>query len=338
MINRQDILDKTCYGLNIYSHVIRLGYKVEDGLRVRFPDCGCWPNPFDGYKETLHITIVKTHPENEITNYLALHHDESGHIPDGNAIDFARQFYGLQNQDLLRRINEDLHLRIGEKFDFYAKPEKPNVTVTQSPVINETSVETSPSEEIITEQPTESLPTFSFFRKPVFNKTPYKEITIPQVFQYITGEYARKATETLRSITDEDAARKFKSANFDYITPAGTFTQRKADSLKKTSGLIVIDIDDLETAEEVEFTFNLLLKIPRIETELLFRSPSAHGLKWIIPILNNDGHTHEFYFNAVSNYLKGFGIIADQSGRDVSRACFLPFDSKAFINPKYVKQ
>ena len=71
------------------------------------------------------------------------------------------------------------------------------------------------------------------------------------------------------------------------------------------------------------------------ETELLFRSPSGNGIKWIIPVVNNNGHDHEYYFRAVSNYLKSFGITVDKSGKDVSRACFLPHDPNAFINPKY---
>ena len=61
---------------------------------------------------------------------------------------------------------------------------------------------------------------------------------------------------------------------------------------------------------------------------------SGDGLKWIINI-NTAEVSHEEYFNAVANYLRQtYGLEADKSGKDVSRACFLPYDPEAYINPK----
>lgn len=349
MISRQDIINKTCYGLNLYSHVIRLEHEPEAGLRVSFPDCGLWPNPFDEYRRSLHITVVKQNPEQKLSYYIALHHDESGHIPDGNAIDFAGLYFNLQNQELLEKINKDLYLHIGEKFNPYERkkvqpvedlpedlPEAPkpvqrtNPGTTPEPSANKPSVITE--EAAIVTQPQ----LFSYYRRPVYNKAPHSEITLLQAYKYIISDRAKETTARLRSIKNVDAAKKYKSNNFDYITPGGTFTSRKAEFLKAASGLIVIDIDDIELPEQVEATFNLLLTIPRLETQLLFRSPSGHGLKWIIQVVNNEGHTHEYFFNGVSNYLKTFGIIADPSGKDICRACFLPHDPNAFINQKYL--
>ena len=43
------------------------------------------------------------------------------------------------------------------------------------------------------------------------------------------------------------------------------------------------------------------------------------------------------YFKAIANYLKHqYQLEVDPSGKDVSRACFLPHDAEAFINPKYL--
>lgn len=42
------------------------------------------------------------------------------------------------------------------------------------------------------------------------------------------------------------------------------------------------------------------------------------------------------YFRAVSNYIKKtYGVEPDKSGKDIARACFLPYDPDAFINPNY---
>ncbi len=70
--------------------------------------------------------------------------------------------------------------------------------------------------------------------------------------------------------------------------------------------------------------------------QLLFTSPSGDGLKWIIPIdITTASHTD--YFRAISNYVRQtYGIEADKSGKDISRACFLPHDSNAYLNPKYL--
>ena len=349
MINRQDIFSKTCYGLNLYSHVILLGCKTEEGLRVSFPDCGLWPNPFDEYRRSLHITVVKQHPEKKLSYYIAIHHDESGHIPDGNAIDFAGLYFGLQNQALLEKINKDLYLHIGEDYNPYKRPKPqpvddlPEAEPAAKPVPPAKDVKSKEeisgkNQSVITQSVTivTEPQLMSFYRAPVYNKVPCREITLQQAYKYITSDHAKAATEHLRSLKDKDAARKFKMKAFDYITPGGTFTYGDAQHLKKASGNIVIDIDDLPDAAAVEATFALLLNNRRLETLLLFRSPGGLGLKWIVPVVNNAGHTHAYYWTAVANYLKTLGIIADKSGTDICRACFLPHDPQAFISPKYL--
>ena len=80
----------------------------------------------------------------------------------------------------------------------------------------------------------------------------------------------------------------------------------------------------------------VLLNDPKIETELLFTSPSGDGLKWIVPIYYND-LTHDEYFEAVKNYLDdAYNLKIDASGKNFSRACFLPHDPNIYINPKYL--
>lgn len=48
-------------------------------------------------------------------------------------------------------------------------------------------------------------------------------------------------------------------------------------------------------------------------------------------------YTYQQVFAAVTNYLKAtYGLVPDQKCKDISRACFLPHDPQAYINPKYV--
>ena len=201
---------------------------------------------------------------------------------------------------------------------------------TQEPAENEPSVTTPPP--VIVQSPQ----FFSYYDRPVWNKTPNGQMTLADAYRYITSDTAKAATEKLRTIQNEDAQKKFKERNFDYVTFAGVFTRCQASDLVTASGFIVMDIDHLADEGAVEDTFNLLLSVPRLETLLLFRSPRGLGLKWVIPVVNNGGHDHKFYFTAVENYLKTFDIEVDPSGKDICRPCFLPFDPNAFINSKYL--
>ena len=97
--------------------------------------------------------------------------------------------------------------------------------------------------------------------------------------------------------------------------------------------MLTIDLDHLEEPQALK---EKLLKDEYFETQMLFVSPSGEGLKWIIPIDLNRA-THQEYFQAVSNYMaKVYEVTVDQMGKDVSRACFLPYDSEVYINPKYL--
>lgn len=176
-------------------------------------------------------------------------------------------------------------------------------------------------------------PAFSLFNAPITNKYPSAEVHLKDIFDYITSCQAAEATETLRTITDRTMARAYKSTHFSYATFSGIFRSRADRELVRHSGLICIDFDHLPCPET---TRARLLDDPYFETQLLFTSPSGDGLKWIIPI-DFTTASHADYFRAISNYVRHtYGIEADKSGKDISRACFLPHDPSAYLNPKYL--
>ena len=100
------------------------------------------------------------------------------------------------------------------------------------------------------------------------------------------------------------------------------------------SNLLTIDFDHLDKLQELK---TQLLYDEYFETEMLFTSPSGDGLKWIIRIDILEV-SHSEYFIAVANYIKQtYNIEVDQSGKDVSRACFLPYDPTAFLHKRHQK-
>jgi len=174
------------------------------------------------------------------------------------------------------------------------------------------------------------IPEFSFFKAPITNTKPTKTVNLLEIYDVIKSINYRERTEKLRAISDVKQAQQYKAANFDYCTFSGIFTSRKDKALVKHSGFLCVDFDHLNNAETL---FIHLLNDTHFNTQLLFRSPSGNGLKWIISI-DIANAPHGDYFAAVANYiLQTYGIEIDKSGRDISRACFLPYDPQAFIKP-----
>jgi len=153
------------------------------------------------------------------------------------------------------------------------------------------------------------------------------------VYHIIKGDAFASCTSTLRNIPDAKEARKYKAQHFDYVTFSGTFSKRNDANLQKHSGLLAVDFDHVQDLHSLK---EALLIDPYFETELLFVSPSGDGLKWIIPI-DLTQVKHQDYFKAVANYIQHtYRLDVDQSGKDISRACFLPHDAEIFINSKYL--
>jgi len=335
MISKEAILSKTHHGLGIYSHILRLYYPDDIVLRLVGRDCGLCRNPFNANKETLHIWI-ECMPRNcdvetwRAASEFARHADTENAIPAGDAFDFAELHYTQQGAELLQTLNKELFLRIGEERNFYkSKPQSLHRAQAWCPE--------SPPLLALCAAHVGNLGgcLFSFFRAPITNTKPHKAVSLLQIYNAIKGDYYRERTQKLQAISDVAQARQFKAANFDYCTFSGVFTTRNDKALLKHSGLLCLDFDHLQNIEKLRFQ---LLQDEYFDTQMLFVSPSGNGLKWIISI---DAATmpHGDYFAAVANYIKTtYNVEVDKSGRDTSRACFLPHDPQAYINPILLKQ
>ena len=321
-VSKAAILSKTHYGIGIYVHILRSYYPEQTVLSLSGRTCLPTKNPFNADKPTLNIFIYKESIlDNALDREFARHDDSENAIPAGDAFDFAELHYKQSGDELLQTLNKEMNLRIGEKFDFYANGKKSNQTreaaQTQSPSIGGVG---------------EAF--FSFFKAPVRNTIPHKSICLLDAYNYIVGDYAKQRTEKLRGIKEPKQARQYKASTFDYCTFSGMFQTRNDKALISHSGLLCIDFDHLQN---VDLLRNQLLQDEYFDTQMLFVSPSGDGLKWIIPI-DTKQTTHSNYFAAVANYiLQTYGVEVDKSGRDISRACFLPHDPQAFINPIYLK-
>jgi hypothetical protein len=186
---------------------------------------------------------------------------------------------------------------------------------------------------------------FTYFKKPVTNTKPDKNINCSELFAYITKDESTKAlTFQLREL-DPDQKKTFKPSSFDYITPNGTFKSRNDKALIELSGLMILDIDHQANVDGIKQRFANDLVLNPV---FMFISPNGVGLKVLLPIdksLIKTGQKKAMspVWNAVNEYLKQnySDIITpdeknnfiDDSGVDVSRACFLSHDPEAYFNP-----
>ncbi|HZL11569.1 MAG TPA: BT4734/BF3469 family protein [Prolixibacteraceae bacterium] len=311
MIDEKAILRITHYGLNIYAHILRKYYPDEIVVELLGKECKPTKNPFNGDKKTLKM----------YNRDWVFYYTDTG-LPDfnGNPFDFAALHFQLCGYELLQKINDEMNLHIGQPKGFYTN-EKIKIQLPEVVI---------------------DLPKFSYFRCPVTNTLPNYEMTIPDVYGAIKSNKYQRQTIELRSILSPlplgegqgvgIPARKYKAKHFDYVTFSGTFSKRNDAALIQHSGLITLDFDHVSNLKELKET---LLQDQYFETELMFFSPSGDGLKWIVPIDLKEG-THLQLFKAIAAYIKAtYKLEIDNSGKDISRACFLPFDPEVYINPKY---
>ena len=329
---KQKILALTHYGTNIYAHILRECFPEDEVvMRLSGRDCGLCRNPFAEGASTLHIWIEKSNPTDALSAEYAKHTTTDHSIPDGDAFTFAELYYKKSGEELLSTLNRELNLHIGEKSRWYTQ----NIVNSLVPNTVNTSKGSGVSNfakgSIV--NPSEKI--FSFFHAPITNTKPSSIFTLLDAYHYIIGDTAKERTKKLRSLGDAKQLRMFKAANFDYCTFCGTFTTRTDKALINHSGLLCIDFDHLQKLDSLR---SQLLQDEYFDTQLLFRSPSGDGLKWVIEI-DISQTSHADYFRSVANYLfQTYGVEADKSGKDISRACFLPHDPNCFINPKYLNK
>lgn len=312
MIEEKDILNETHYGLNIYAHILRKYYPEDVVISLSGSVCSKTKNPFNDNRVTLNIF--------KQDGAFCFNDSEK---PDfkGNPFDFAAIHYNLNGEELRKKLNHELNLKIGEDWDFYDQKRKENTAQRdQTGVVK-----------------------FSYYKCPVTNTIPYCEANLFEVYLVIKSDLYKAQTVKLRSILSPlpfgegsgerlEQARKYKARQFDYVTFSGTLTKRNENALIQHSGLVTIDFDHVPDLPQLKHD---LLNDEYFETELMFVSPSGDGLKWIISIDLTEC-SHQQWFKAIAAYIKAtYQLEVDKSGKDISRACFLPHDPEVYINPNF---
>lgn len=175
--------------------------------------------------------------------------------------------------------------------------------------------------------------------------TPFCEVSVEQVYQMITcNENLKALTEQVRSAGD---IRMAKTSLLPYVTPCGTFTRRSSKFFASPSGLVVVDIDKLDSYQKAVEMRRTLFDDPFLCPILTFISPSGQGVKAFIPYSNpctNDQarnaresmnwameYVEMTYGSEMNNSTETVRKAVDTSGKDIVRACFLSHDPQALF-------
>lgn len=129
----------------------------------------------------------------------------------------------------------------------------------------------------------------------------------------------------IRTIPDKKERTEAKKG-CPLVTVSGSFTDRKDASLRKHSGFIAIDLDNIDNPNVIK---ELLATDKYIYAS--FISISGTGLCLLFKI---DGSRHLESFEGIAAYLyETYQLIIDQSGKNVGRARFVSYDPYLVFNP-----
>ena len=162
---------------------------------------------------------------------------------------------------------------------------------------------------------------------------PVSHLEVETVLQNIqNGSYMGAITKARNAYKSGDMALYTKEKkHLPAVTFSGRFEGgRKLEYLKEYVPIIILDIDHCST-EKIAPYLTIINSCPF--TYASFISPSGEGIKILIRV---DSCETEHYqaFEALKHYYERLvGVKIDQSGKDITRLCFLSHDANLFHNP-----
>lgn len=202
---------------------------------------------------------------------------------------------------------------------------------------------------------------FSYFLPPISNTIPQRDLTLREVWEYISGRKVldvyrvnreggytsigtlQGVSREVRSLSPEDYSSKTrgKVSYLPLCTFGGCFSKRSGDSLQETSGLVCLDIDHIAKLEglSLEDLKDRLSRDREIGLRLLFTSPSGDGLKIVCKTSGDvtDAESYRREFETLNTFVsRKYSIPIGEIGldkgiSDITRGCLLISDPSAIL-------
>lgn len=162
------------------------------------------------------------------------------------------------------------------------------------------------------------------------------EPTIKNILDVIQSDKYKQQVTDLRTNFDKGDTEYYNNnkKRLPAVTFSATFnTNRTKENVKHYNSLIVLDIDKLN-AQQIEVCYELLLQDNFVFS--FWRSPSNNGFKGLVQLEYIDisdeidlDTKHKSAFKKLSTYFQEtYSLEIDKSGSDISRLCFLSYDTK----------
>jgi hypothetical protein len=152
------------------------------------------------------------------------------------------------------------------------------------------------------------------------------------VVALIKSDYLKEAIIRIRNLFQDE---KDKEANelkkqLPAFTASGEFhKERIKEKIIQYNQLVMLDIDDLES-DQIETLRQLTNE--NSYTYCSFLSPSGYGLKICVKV-DSESKDHEEAYKQVSAYYRqALNITLDSKCKDVTRLCFLSYDTQLYIH------
>ena len=140
------------------------------------------------------------------------------------------------------------------------------------------------------------------------------------------GKWARNVLDIRDLPKDEYDAKKRK---LPAVTWSGSFKVRKASEIIQYSNIVCLDIDHLTDKQVSELRKKLM------EDEhvfFAFMSPSGKGFKILIRVSSGPENHLAAFLHLQKHFESKYLMKIDESGKDVSRLCFVSYDPDAIRN------
>lgn len=170
----------------------------------------------------------------------------------------------------------------------------------------------------------------SLFRNATSSK-PIREPELGDVLDWIRrGNYAGQV-ERVRAVANKKERDELKASILPGVTFSGTFKERNRDSLKRHSGIVVLDFDAVVGVEAFKAE---LAADPHVLAA--FVSPSGSGVKAVVPVSpaprgNDEQHQA---FAALKEIYPLDDL--DEGAKSIVQLCFLSYDPGLYLNVEAV--
>ena len=164
-----------------------------------------------------------------------------------------------------------------------------------------------------------------------FNEVVENQKIIEVLNDIKTGKYINVITYLRKSLAESkmEAYERAKKS-LPAFTPSASFKGgRKLEYLTAYTQIVVLDIDKL-TKEQLTNALALAQETPY--TYSAFISPSGNGLKIFVKV-NSSQENHKEAFITLQKFYEDFlELPIDKSGKDVTRLCFVSYDTDLYFN------